>query len=93
MIGKSDKPMISPRGPVDVPPLRPSLLRATSRPPCSTEYRLRVSARLAALRDGRAYARSLCYPPFLFNPLLAAGLKRNFVPGRTPMPVKAIILV
>lgn len=81
MIGKIDKPMITPRGPGDVPPLRPSLLRATSRPPCSTEYRLRVAARLAALRDGWACARSFCYSPFLFNPRLAAGLKRNFVPG------------
>jgi hypothetical protein len=88
MIGKIDKPMIAPRGPADVPPLRRSLLRATSQPPCSADYGLRVAARLAALRDGLACARSFCYPPFLFNPLLAAGLKRNFVPGRTPNVVK-----
>ena len=40
------------------------------------------------VRDGQACARSFCYPPFLFNPLLAAGLKRNFVSGRTPNAVK-----
>ena len=81
MIGRLGNPMIAPRNPADAPPLRSGLLQATSRPPCSADYGLRVAARLATLRDGRASARSFSDPPFLFNPRLAAGLKRNFVPG------------